>query len=307
MQNDDLQSLVNSICENLHEQIDLHKDTSKEQVVDYLRESANIVSSIKHHDINSINNAKLVFSDAYKDIAKQSLLSYENTNDTFEKLALMHEKTLNECIEQQIDLPAIAEKFNEIQTHMLEEIKTANEIILQLTEQVKTLEVKSNIDSLTKVFNRRALTTYLDDICSKQTPPRDFHLLIVDIDDFKQINDKYGHIAGDKILIFLANIIRKTLRDGDKIFRYGGEEFVIILNRLDIHSCKIIIQRLLNIVSENKLIYKNESLSVTMSAGTTILVKGDTPDSLIARADKALYRAKKNGKNQIFTENINGI
>jgi len=307
MQNDDLKSLVDSICNNLLEQIHEHEDTTKEQIVNYLRESANIVSSIKHSDVTSINNAKLVFSDAYKDIAKTSLLSYENTNEKFEELALMHEQTLNHCIEEQIDLPTIAEKFNEIQGHMLDEIKKANEIITQLTEQVKTLEVKSNIDSLTKVFNRRALTTYLDDICSKKTAPKDFHLLIIDIDDFKKINDKHGHIAGDKVLIFIANIIRKTLRDGDKIFRYGGEEFIIILNRINIKDCLSITQRLLKIVSDNKLIYKSESLNVTMSAGTTLLVDGDTPDSLIARADAALYKAKKNGKNQIFSENVNGI
>lgn len=307
MQNDDLKSLVNSICNNLLEQVDTHEDTTKEQIVNYLRESANIVSSIKHSDVTSINNAKLVFSDAYKDIAKASLVSYENTNGKFEELARMHAQTLKHCIEKQSDLPSIAKTLDEIQTHMLDEIKKANEIIAQLTEQVKTLEVKSNIDSLTKVFNRRALTSYLNDICSKKTTPEDFHLLMIDIDDFKKINDKHGHVAGDKVLIFIANIIRKTLRDGDKIFRYGGEEFVVILNRINTKDCLRITQRLLKIVSENKLIYKNESLNVTMSAGSTLLVDTDTPDSLIARADTALYKAKKNGKNQIFSENAHGI
>ncbi len=307
MQNDDLKSIVKTICHNLLEQINEHDETTKEQVIDYLRESAKIISNAKDYNINSINSAKLSFLNLYEDIAKTSLLSYENSNDKFEKLAELHEATLNACNEKQIDLPAITEKFTEIQNHMFEEIQKANEIIVQLSEQIKILEARSNLDPLTNVYNRRALTTYLEAICTKKPSPQNLHLLIIDIDDFKIINDTYGHIAGDKILIFIANILKKTLRDGDKIFRYGGEEFVIVLNRVDNTSCKSITERLLKIISDNRLIYKNSSLNVTMSVGTTVLVEGDTPDTLIARADKALYKAKENGKNQIFSESVNGI
>ena len=114
--------------------------------------------------------------------------------------------------------------------------------------------------------------------------------------NFKVINDTYGHIAGDKILIFIANILKKTLRDGDKIFRYGGEEFILILNRLDNIHCLKIASRILELINKNKLIYKGESINVTVSIGTTIYNISDTPDSMIHRADKALYRAKKDGK-----------
>jgi diguanylate cyclase (GGDEF)-like protein len=219
----------------------------------------------------------------------------------------MHEETLQECHEQHIDLDSITTKFDEIQSHMSEEVKKANEVITQLTKQVKTLEEKSNLDSLTKVFNRRALSTYLEKVCNNEKLPYDMHLLMLDIDDFKNINDMFGHIAGDKILIFIANILRKTIRDGDKVFRYGGEEFIIILNRLEKDKCEQIALRLLELISGNKLIYKGETINVTISIGTTMLVKSDTPDSLISRADKALYRAKENGKNQMCSEVIDGI
>ena len=190
---------------------------------------------------------------------------------------------------------------------MNNEVNKANSVITKLTLQVKALEEKTNLDALTKVFNRRALSSYLNDACSNEKSSYNFHVLVLDIDDFKLINDTYGHVAGDKVLIFIANILRKTLREGDKIFRYGGEEFVIILNRVNDLQCKNTSNRLLAIIRENKLIYKGETLKVTMSIGATKFVQGDTPDALIARADSALYRAKRNGKNQLRTEVKDGV
>jgi diguanylate cyclase (GGDEF)-like protein len=127
-------------------------------------------------------------------------------------------------------------------------------------------------------------------------------MLMLDLDDFKIINDTYGHIAGDKILIFISNILKKTLREVDKIFRYGGEEFIIILNRTDNIFCSKIANRILELIRVNNLVYKGETLHITGSIGTTMFKEGDTPDSFISRADKALYKAKANGKNQIQTE-----
>jgi len=302
MQKDELISLANEMCKELLSIIDEQKEATKEQVANYLTESAQIIMNVSDEDMSSAGYAETIFHNAYKDIAKKSLSSYANTNQKMEKLTKMHERTLMECNAQHIDLPSLTSKFDEIQSHMSEEVKKANDIITQLTSQVKTLEEKSNLDSLTKVFNRRALSSYLKSVCSNNELHYEFHMLILDIDDFKNINDRYGHVAGDKVLIFIANILKKTLRDGDKVFRYGGEEFIIILNRIDDSHCKKITNRLLDLVRGNKLIYKGEGLRVTMSIGTTRYAKGDTPDSLVARADKALYKAKANGKNQMYSE-----
>ena len=302
MQKDELISLADKMCKELLSIINEQGEATKEQVANYLTESAQIIMNLSEEDIGSVGFAENLFHNAYQEIAKKSLSSYANTNQNMEKLTKMQEKTLMECHEQHIDLPTLTSKFDEIQNHMSIEVKKANDIISQLTTQVKSLEEKSNLDSLTKVFNRRALSTYLKNICSNDKLHYEIHMLILDIDDFKNINDRYGHIAGDKVLIFIANILKKTLRDGDKVFRYGGEEFIIVLNRIDYEHCKKIANRLLNLVRSNKLIYKGEGLRVTMSIGTTQYVDGDTPDSLISRADKALYKAKHSGKNQMITE-----
>jgi len=302
MQKDELIALSNEMCKELLSIIDQQEGATKEQVANYLLESAQLIMNVSAKDMNSAGFAEALFHNAYKDIANKSLSSYASTNENIQKLNKMQEKTLIEYNAQHIDLSSLTHKFTDIQSHMSDEVKKANEIISQLTNQVKTLEEKSNLDSLTKVFNRRALATHLKSVCSNEELPYEFHMLILDIDDFKNINDKYGHLAGDKVLIFIANMLKKTLRDGDKVFRYGGEEFIIILNRIDAPHCKRITDRLLNLVRGNKLIYKGEALRVTMSIGTTSYVQGDTPDSIIARADKALYRAKNSGKNQMQAE-----
>lgn len=299
----EFKSLIEEMCANIHGFVDENEQISKEHIVDYLRNSADLISSITSEEVSSYQLNKNNFIEGYKEIAKQTLSSYENSNSKFTELASRHGEVIVECSKATIiDLPDITSKFTDIQTHMIDEVNKANSMITQLSAQVKELETKSNLDSLTKVFNRGALNTYLTKLCSQDNLKYDVHLLILDIDDFKLINDKYGHVAGDKILIFIANILKKTLRDGDKVFRYGGEEFVIILNRIEDEQCKVITNRILKLISGNKLIYKGQNIGVTISIGTTKYVNHDTPDTFIHRADKALYIAKNNGKNQFATE-----
>jgi len=302
MQKEDLKSLVTQMYEELIENIDSQEDATKEQVVTFLQNAALSISTIDEKKLDTMEHAKLAFTSAYKEIANNSISSYKDTNEVFEGLTKIHQETINECSEMHINLPEITKKFNDIQLQMNAEVERANSIITDLSTQVKELEKNSNLDALTKVFNRRALTTYLNNLCSRKKINYELHLLLLDIDDFKIINDTYGHIAGDRILVFIANMLRKTLRDGDKIFRYGGEEFVIILNRINSESCIEITNRIIKLINSNKLIYKGESLNVTMSVGVTKFYLKDTPDDIISRADKALYRSKKSGKNQMNVE-----
>ena len=307
MQKNELISIANEMCKELVTIIDNQEKASKEQLANYLFESADLVMNLNEKDMSSADFAETLFHNAYKELTKKSLSSYTNTNNKINELNHLHKKTLLECSMDDVNIPVVTEKFDDIHTQMTSEIKKANDNIKDLNEQVKTLERNSNLDALTKVYNRRALSTYLKEVCAKGTVPHDLHVLILDIDDFKKINDTHGHLAGDKILIFIANLLRKTLRDGDRVFRYGGEEFIIILNRLDDMQCKNITNRLINLIRSNKLVYKGVGLSVTMSIGTTKFFKGDTPDSLISRADKALYKAKEKGKDQMYTEIIDGV
>ncbi|QOP41571.1 GGDEF domain-containing protein [Sulfurimonas marina] len=303
MKKDDLKSLVTQLCNDLLDNIDAQEHPTKDQIAEYLQDSALTIQSIHENDMDTVEHAKEAFTNAYKIIAEQGISSYQETSDKFLDLTEQHQASLEEYKKSSlVDIQTITAKFDEIHQHMTHEIEKANNVINSLQDKIKNLEESSQLDPLTKVFNRRALNSYVNQICDKGEITHEMHFLILDIDDFKNINDTYGHVAGDKVLIFLANLLKKTLRDGDKIFRYGGEEFVIILNRIDHEDCLNISERVLKLISSNKLIYKGTTLQVTVSIGTTQYHNGDTMEDLVERADKALYRSKSNGKNQMNVE-----
>ncbi len=251
---------------------------------------------------NSLDKTLETIKEEYKKLAMESIDYYESSTKNIQNIANEQQEHIQSIsnTDDIIDIETIKEKFTSLQEHMFQEVERANSHIHQLKEKVKLLEEKNNLDALTKTFNRNALENYLKKLTDKKDLKRELHILMLDIDNFKQINDKYGHIAGDKILIFITHILKKTLREGDKVFRYGGEEFVIILNRIDEENCIKIANRLLQLVSSNKLVYKNDTIRVTMSAGGTKLFPGDTPETILERADKALYEAKQAGKNRFI-------
>lgn len=241
--------------------------------------------------------------DGYKKIAIKSIGSFQTSNKIIEEIS-DEQNALLDCdhTNNYIDISVISEKMCDLQSHLNNEVNRANQIIQELNNQVHELEITTTLDPLTKAYNRHALQQHFTDLLSKDRFSHEMFILMIDIDNFKQINDKYGHIAGDKVLIFASKLLKKTLRDGDKLYRYGGEEFVILLNRTDLEGATLVASRLLNLTRQNKPLYQNEQISVTFSIGLTPVRDDDTLDSLIHRSDVALYRAKKAGKDRLEME-----
>lgn len=306
MNKDGLKSIASHIYDELLNKINSEEILSKDQTLDYLTDLINTISNDTKLSKSKIETKP---KDNYANIADKSISSYEHTNQKFEHLTKLHDEILLSCKEKDINIPSIVDKLNNIQNQMMNEIKEANNIIFQLSKQVNVLKKESNLDALTKVLNRRALSTNLENICSnkKSFKSNRTHLVILDIDDFKMVNDTYGHVTGDKILIFISNIIKKTLKNHSKVFRFGGEEFVILFNDISYDETKAIAIKLLGLIRESKLIYKHQTINVTISIGITTQLRDDTPDKLIARADKALYKAKHKGKDQMYSEINDGI
>lgn len=158
-------------------------------------------------------------------------------------------------------------------------------------------------DPLTGVYNRKAL----DEMFKSEFSHAERHgsscsLIMLDIDHFKSINDQYGHIIGDCALKKVASMISECKRDSDLLFRYGGEEFVILTRDTSLKGTELLAERIRRHIGNNTCSCSGSNLSITVSAGISTIRTGDTPISLLERADKALYCAKENGRNQVCIE-----
>ena len=157
-------------------------------------------------------------------------------------------------------------------------------------------------DQLTGVLNRRGL----DDMFAKEMARTRRHASslcvgLLDIDNFKKLNDSLGHTAGDQALIHLATVCRQTLRPQDSIARYGGEEFIILLPDTNLTEATHALTRLQRELTKRFFLHDNEKVLITFSAGVTELLAEDDQTSVVNRADTAMYQAKQSGKNRVIS------
>ena len=158
-------------------------------------------------------------------------------------------------------------------------------------------------DPLTKAYNRASFNDALQrEINLANRKSNHLSIIFLDIDHFKTINDDYGHKCGDTALISVAGSIKDTLRNTDIVFRYGGEEFVVLLNDTRIDRAKNIAERIRKNIENHSIHYGSDIIKLTVSLGVSSLRGNDSPDSLVKRADMAMYEAKKQGRNQVQTE-----
>lgn len=160
-------------------------------------------------------------------------------------------------------------------------------------------------DGLTNAYNRRYLMDRLYRIADNYKRVRkEFSIAILDIDHFKSVNDKFGHLAGDMVLVELVRIINKTIRSYDILGRYGGEEFILVLPDTDKNEAYVIINRILNKIRNHTIIYHNNNINITFSAGiagsSEIDIKVFNAEALINLADNRLYNAKDFGRDEVI-------
>jgi diguanylate cyclase (GGDEF)-like protein len=150
-------------------------------------------------------------------------------------------------------------------------------------------------DGLTNVYNRRALEALLEKEATRaERYGRDFSIILFDLDDFKTINDSYGHSAGDEVLKKVADIVQAHLRKGDEVGRWGGEEFMVVCSETDSGQACLVAERLRTAIAETPF---DNGVAVTASFGLARRQEGELIGSLYKRTDAALYAAKHAGKN----------
>ena len=160
-------------------------------------------------------------------------------------------------------------------------------------------------DPLTGLYNRRAFHDQLDAQTIARTAAdsvaKPFSLLMLDVDHFKSFNDTYGHQAGDAVLEWFAKLCEKTAGSQNPVFRYGGEEFIVIMPHGNAESAVRLAERIRSLVENNSFCYEGQGLTITVSCGIAVFpVNSTNPDELLRKADNALYKAKNNGRNTVF-------
>ncbi len=245
-----------------------------------VRVTENLVPSLNvHWDFHS----DLVRYNAEHHV-RLNLISLENKH-VIEVLNRQHLLATISC-----DRPPDNEELHELQ------------YILQVYSSMITHLTHSNIDPLTGVYNRHAFGYELNrmskcltrDARRRMELPK--YLAMIDIDGFKQVNDQFGHLLGDEVLVIFGQKILSTFRDYDTCYRYGGEEFAIILNQIDHTEVASVLDRFRQIIEEHVFTQVGQ---LTISIGYSYIEPGFVPSELLDKADSALYFAKKHGKNQI--------
>lgn len=172
--------------------------------------------------------------------------------------------------------------------------------VTNLIEKTKKLEELCTIDELTGVFNRRFILQKLQseiEISKRYRSP--LSIIILDVDNFKDINDSFGHLIGDKVLIKISEIIRKSLRESDNFGRIGGEEFIIVLPNTDLEKARMCSERIrVSISSKN---FEEYGDNITVSGGVACYTNNESMEDFFKRADILLYKAKKTGKNLVLS------
>lgn len=184
-------------------------------------------------------------------------------------------------------------------------VETFNDNVRQneIMRDIKKLKILATQDQLTDLPNRRYIDQYLQSKMHEfQTLGIPFGVMFIDIDNFKNINDTYGHDLGDEILKMVSKVFKGSKREIDVIGRWGGEEFIGVFAGVDEQQLKLISEKI-RILIENSDIHPSEKdIKITISIGATISQKQDTLKSIIKRADKLLYKSKANGRNIVSIE-----
>jgi len=210
---------------------------------------------------------------------------------------------LREVVEKLIlDTTRMAESSR----HLEEKLDMASSQIEMLKRQLREARHEALVDPLTGLNNRRAFETRLKDALEgfgRHAKP--FCVIMLDVDNFKALNDKYGHVVGDAVLQTVAATLNECLRGGDIPARYGGEEFVTMVARTGIADTCVVAERIRRSIGEKrfKIAKTGEMIGrVTVSLGVAESRRDDTVESIVSRADKALYCAKSSGRNVVKSE-----
>ncbi len=192
------------------------------------------------------------------------------------------------------------QRFSENDLELFEKLIALLLYPLRNCLQFKKVTQAASKDPMTGLDNRRSMDEHIThESKMAMRYGNSLAMLVLDIDHFKRVNDRYGHKAGDCLIKAMAEIMKSTARTTDYTFRYGGEEFVMLLPNTIPDGAMLVAERIRETVEQTECVCHGQALSMTISIGVSSLTSQDKDDSLFLRADDALYKAKRNGRNQV--------
>jgi len=213
-----------------------------------------------------------------------------HVSDEFQAMARERELGLIERYDRQVGRMSRAARISDLYQKMLQDLN-------------RTLREASYRDPLTGLFNRRLLMDRLkEESLRAQRSGHGYVLALLDLDDFKGVNDAHGHDAGDRVLVETAGIMRGAMRDYDLCGRWGGEEFLVLLPDTRYAEGYEVLARVLAAIRQHPVRYGDRFLSVTASVGLAVYANGENYTDTLKRADRALYVAKRQGRDRLVDE-----
>jgi len=282
----DLQEFLRQLTDNLQE-IDLHLSGAEVERLASVKSSHNLDEAVKaqvKHIQKSVDNASSL--DQLKEGVNERLEAIREHLDLHNQQQGKHQKILENAL------------------HL------SNARLVELENETKSLQEKLDQkhdqaihDALTGIFNRLAYEERVEHEYARwKRYKKSLSILIFDIDHFKQVNDTWGHKAGDKALKLIAGSLQKNLRESDFLARYGGEEFVVIMPETDISAAMAAANKLREAVQACEFHYQDQRVNITVSCGLAHFKKSDSVESAFQRADSYLYMAKQAGRNRCHTK-----
>ena len=194
----------------------------------------------------------------------------------------------------------LVERLVKENQEMQNRLNSADEKLQQQAEEIASQTEAARTDTLTGLPNRRAFDEEIDRLIEEyKLGSAPFSLVMVDVDRFKSFNDTYGHQTGDHVLEMLGEVLRATSRDIDMPVRLGGEEFTVLLPATEVFPACSVADRIRQTLEKSEITADGKTLSVTASFGVAQSMPGEQADSILRRADEALYEAKENGRNNV--------
>jgi diguanylate cyclase len=263
---------------------------------------------LKHNlsDVRStVKNMMMTFIDRLGSVAASTADYHDKLGGFSDRIRHAGDITeLNEVLDEvlretrQAQAEALASRDRMLAAHR--EVQEAESKIKELEAKLQHMSELVREDQLTGTLNRRGL----DDVFERESARADRRntplcVALLDLDNFKRLNDTYGHLAGDNALRHLATVVKATLRSIDVIARFGGEEFMIMLPETPVDAAVLTMVRLQRELTKHFFMHDNEKLLITFSAGVALRLPNEDQASLLARVDRAMYQAKQTGKNRV--------